>query len=86
MINTTNQYLTKIVPACLADLNKDNGLVDCAQIDKWEDSLKEIIKKMDGGEFNVFLAQMVIKASGQGIVGVDLTGGVAWLKELRENN
>jgi hypothetical protein len=85
LINTTNQYLTKIVPACLAEMHKDDGLVDSAQIEKWELSLKEIIKKMDNNEFNILMAQMVIKASGQGIVGLDLTGGVAWLKELRNS-
>lgn len=73
------------MPACLAEMHKDDGLVDCVQIEKWEVSLKEIIKKMDNSEFNILMAQMVIKASGQGIVGLDLTAGVAWLKELRNS-
>lgn len=85
MINTTNEYLTKIVPVCLAALNKDSGMVEVGQIEKWESSLKEILQKMDTAEFNVFLAQVVIKSSGQQIVGLQLTEGVAWLKELRNS-
>lgn len=80
MIDATNQYLTTIVPAALADLKKDYGLLTGVE---FEVSLKEVVKKMDSTEFNVFLAQVVIKASGKGITGVTLTGGVAWLKELR---
>lgn len=80
-MNIDNQFLTKIVPACLATLGKD-GLV--ASGDEFEVSLREVIKKMDNTEFNVFLAQVVIKASsGQEVVGAQLSAGVVWLKELR---
>lgn len=82
-MNIENQFLTKIVPACLATLGK-SGLV--AGEKEFESSLKEIIIKMDTTEFNIFLAQVVIKASsGQEVVGAQLSAGVAWLKELRAN-
>lgn len=80
MIDTTNQYLTRIVPATLADLNRDYCVADDSH---FETSLKDVLQKMDDSEFNLFLARVVIKASGQGITGFTLTGGVAWLKELK---
>ena len=83
MINEANQYLTKIVPICLAQMNKGSEMIDWSKNSDWEGTLREVLQKMDGGEFNVFLAQVVIKSSGQGITGVTLTEGVAWLKELR---
>ena len=69
------------MPACLATLGKDGLVVDG---DGFEVSLREVIKKMDNTEFNVFLAQVVIKSSsGQETVGIQLSAGIAWLKELR---
>ncbi len=49
-----------------------------------EEGLKKAIKKMDGDEFNLFLAQVVIKASSKQIMGVDLTAQILALKELRK--
>ena len=46
--------------------------------------LKKTIDKMDGDEFNLFLAQVVIKASAKQIMGVDLTAQIMALKELRK--
>ncbi len=72
------------MPACLAGLHGESGLVE-SSVEEWEASLQEVLQKMDETEFNIFLAQVVIKASGQQIVGLQLTEGVAWLKELRKS-
>ena len=46
--------------------------------------LKKVIKKMDDDEFNVFLAQVVIKASSKQIMGVDLTKQIMAIKALKK--
>ncbi len=49
-----------------------------------EMGLRKVIKKMDEDEFNVFLAQIVIKASGKAIMGVDLTKQIEIIRTLRK--
>jgi hypothetical protein len=49
-----------------------------------ETSLKKVIKNMDVDEFNVFLAQVVIKASSKQIMGIDLTKQIMAIKALKK--
>jgi len=49
-----------------------------------ETGLKKVIRKMDDDEFNVFLAQVVIKASSKQIMGIDLTKQIMALKALKK--
>ena len=49
-----------------------------------EMGLKKVVRKMDEDEFNVFLAQVVIKASSKQIMGLDLTKQILAIKALRK--
>lgn len=49
-----------------------------------EMGLRKVINKMDEDEFNVFLAQVVIKASSKAIMGVDLTKEISLIRALRK--
>lgn len=59
------------------------SLTGSSRVAEWEKSIKKAIRKMDEDEFNLFLAQVVIKASSKLIMGVDLTAQVQALRELR---
>jgi len=50
----------------------------------WMSGLKSVVRKMDGDEFNLFLAQVVMTASSKQIMGADLTEQIEALKELRK--
>ena len=72
------------MPACVADFNWGGNFLTLGTEEAWgKSSLKDVLMGLDDDEFNLFLARVVIKASGMGVVGVDLTAKVAWLKELK---
>ena len=72
------------MPACVADFSWGANLLSLETEESWQkSSLPKVLRNLDGDEFNLFLAKMVIKASGMGVVGTDLTEKVAWFKELR---
>jgi hypothetical protein len=50
----------------------------------WKDNLPEKLKQMSGGDFDIMMAQIVIKASGLGVQGEEMTELVNMLTELRE--
>lgn len=72
-----------ILPELVDQFGLERSLVS-SKLSVLEKGLTKIIKKMDVDEFNLFLAQVVIKASSKQIMGVDLTTQVQALKELRK--
>lgn len=60
-----------------------SALTSSSKVAEWEKNIKKAIRKMDDDEFNLFLAQVVIKASSKLIMGVNLTEQIQALKELR---
>jgi hypothetical protein len=50
----------------------------------WEKCLKELVRRMDDEEFNLFMAQVVMEAAGKQIMGVDLTEQIGVIKALRK--
>jgi len=50
----------------------------------WKVSLKTKLKKMDRGEFDLFLAAVVMEAAKKQVMGVDLTEKVEMFRELRK--
>lgn len=72
-----------ILPGLEDQFSLEKGLA-ASKLADLEKGLKRAIKKMDNDEFNLFLAQVVIKASGKQIMGVDLTAQIMALKELRK--
>jgi hypothetical protein len=78
-----DNFWSKVMPACVTDFNWGKDMTGLNSEKAWEKSLKNVLVGLDDGEFNLFLAKVVIKASGAGVVGVDLTSKVTLLKELR---
>lgn len=81
-MKTTGGFLKELMPEVAEKL----GLTKLSAASKatdWEKGIMKAIKKMDGDEFNLFLAQVVMKAASKQIMGVDLTKQIVALKELR---
>jgi len=72
-----------ILPELKDQFDLAGKLTLSSKVAEWERSIKKAIKKMDEDEFNLFLAQVVIKASSKQIMGVDLTAQIHALKDLR---
>ncbi len=73
-----------ILPDLVNQFSLGKDLTATSKIVDWEKCLIKAIKKMDTDEFNLFLAQVVIKASSKQIMGVDLTAQIVALKDLRK--
>lgn len=71
------------MPACVENFSWGSGLSDCATEEEWGKGLKSEVKKMDEGEFDLFLAEVVMLAARKQIMGVDLTEKIEFLKGLR---
>lgn len=78
-----DKFWNQVMPTCVSDFEWGSKLVSLSTEKAWEKSLKGTLSGLDDDEFNLFLAKVVIKASGAGVVGVDLTQKVALLRELR---
>lgn len=73
-----------ILPDLVNQFSLGKDLTAVSKTGDWERCLIKAIKKMDTDEFNLFLAQVVIKASSKQIMGVDLTAQITALKDLRK--
>lgn len=73
-----------ILPDLVEQFSLGKALTATSKTGDWEKGLVKAIKKMDTDEFNLFLAQVVIKASSKQIMGVDLTAQIQALKDLRK--
>lgn len=80
---TNGGFWKQILPELVGEFGLEKTLISKNAGD-WEKNLKKAVKKMDTDEFNLFLAQVVIKASSKQIMGVDLTAQVQALKDLRK--
>ena len=72
-----------VLPGLEEQFSLEKGLA-AKNLSLLEKGLKKTIDKMDNDEFNLFLAQVVIKASAKQIMGVDLTAQIMALKELKK--
>jgi hypothetical protein len=77
-----DKFWTSIVPVCLADAKDGEKLAGLLRSKGLNKSFSQYLKNLDESEFNLFLAKLVIKASGQGVVGVQLTEKIGQLKEM----
>lgn len=73
------------MPACVTDFNWGKDMLTLNSEKAWTKSLSGVLSGLDDDEFNLFLAKVVIKASGAGVVGVDLTEKVGILRGMRES-
>ncbi len=71
------------MPVCVSDFDWGSKCLTLNSVKEWEKTLKLVLVGLDEDEFNLFLAKVVIKASGAGVVGKDLTEKVTLLKDLR---
>lgn len=77
-------FWNKVIPDCVAGMSWGEGCSDVEGVGAWKKTLKERLCDLDEEELDLFLAQIVIKASGKGVVGKDLTGAVEMLKKWRK--
>ena len=84
MMKGNGSFWKQVLPSLLEQFKLTGDLTGSTKVADWEKSIKKAIKKMDNDEFNLFLAQVVIKASSKQIMGVDLTAQIQSLKELRK--
>ncbi len=77
-------FWKQILPDLVSQFSLGKDLTATSRVGDWEKCLIKAIKKMDTDEFNLFLAQVVIKASSKQIMGVDLTAQITALKDLRK--
>lgn len=71
------------MPSLAVKSNWGKDLAGVCERKGWEKSLRRVVKEMDGEEFNLFLAQVVMEASARQIMGVDLTRRIEILRGLR---
>lgn len=71
------------MPSLATKFEWGKDLCGISKSEQWEKGLKSVIKEMDGDEFNLFLAQVVMAAASKQIMGVDLTEKIQFLKSLR---
>ena len=72
-----------VLPGLEEQFGLEKGLA-AKNLSTLEKGLKKTIDKMDNDEFNLLMAQVVIKASAKQIMGVDLTAQIVALRELRK--
>ena len=72
-----------VLPGLEEQFGLEKGLAT-KNLSTLEKGLKKTIDKMDNDEFNLLMAQVVIKASAKQIMGVDLTAQIVALRELRK--
>lgn len=71
------------MPDCVSGLSWGKELGNIEGEEEWKKTLESNLCELDEEEFDVFLAQLVIKASGKGVVGKDLTGTIELMREWR---
>ena len=81
-LKPADRFWNEVVPQCAKNFKWGENLVTSSKIEL-QKSLKSVVKNLDEAEFDVFTAQLVIKASGMGVVGAELTEIVTWFQELR---
>ena len=81
-VKPAERFWNEIVPECAKSFKWGENLAVGSKTEL-QKSLKSVVKNLDEAEFDVFTAQLVIKASGMGVVGAELTEIVTWFQGLR---
>ncbi|MBU1071358.1 hypothetical protein KKG65_03005 [Patescibacteria group bacterium] len=79
-----NIFWNKAMPVAVADYDWSEEYSKIRTQKGWKAFLQRKIKKMDRGEFDLFLAAVVMEAAKKQIMGVDLTEKVEMFRELRK--
>lgn len=79
-----NGFWTEVMPGLAARFCWEKDFLVKFERDGWEKCLKNVVKRMDDEEFNLFMAQVVMEAAGKQIMGVNLTEQIEVIKALRK--
>jgi hypothetical protein len=79
-----NGFWTEIMPGLATKFCWEKSFLVKFEKEGWEKCLKELVRRMDDEEFNLFMAQVVMEAAGKQIMGVDLTEQIGVIKALRK--
>lgn len=71
------------MPECVSKYPWAGEFTAKMSIKKWQDGIKAKVQAMDENEFDLFLASVVMQASRDQMMGVNLTEKVAFLRDLR---
>lgn len=78
-----NRIWNQVLPQCIGSFSWGEGLALFKTAEAWRRPLGEALKGLDEEEFKIFLAKLVITASGKGVVGAELTEAIRVLREWR---
>lgn len=81
-----DKFFKTIVPGCFEATEKNQKMIGLLRSKGIEKSFIQMLRDLDESEFKILLAKVVISASGQGVVGADLTEKIAFLNELRSGS
>ncbi|KKS93138.1 MAG: hypothetical protein UW68_C0021G0011 [Candidatus Collierbacteria bacterium GW2011_GWB1_44_6] len=76
-------FWTKIMPECVSKYPWGGEFTAKMSLKKFQEGIKAKIKAMDENEFDLFLAAVVMQASRDQMMGVNLTEKVGFLRGLR---
>ncbi len=76
-------FWTKIIPECVSKYPWAGEFTAKMSVKKWQEGIKAKVQVMDENEFDLFLAAVVMQASRDQMMGVDLTEKIAFLRNLR---
>lgn len=82
-LKLADKFWGEVVPGCVGGFEWGAGFEKLRGRVLVQNSLEEVLKGLDEAEFDLFTAQLVIKASGMGIVGTELTEIIGWFREVR---
>lgn len=77
-------FWTAVMPGLAAHFCWEDSVLAKFEKDGWEKCLKGVIKGMDDEEFNLLMAQIVMRAAAKQIMGVDLTAQIDAVKAMRK--
>ena len=76
-------FWTKIMPECVSKYPWAGEFTAKMSLKKFQEVVKAKIKAMDENEFDLFLAAVVMQASRDQMMGVNLTEKIGFLRGLR---
>lgn len=82
-MNKNEEFWTNVMTVCVSEFSWGEEALKQVKAKNWQKTFASFVKDMDEAEFKVFLAKVVIEASGQGVVGTDLTDHINTLRDLR---
>jgi len=77
-------FWSKVMPACVASYSWGGEFAAEMSEEKWQKGLKSKVQAMDDGEFDLFLASVVMISAKEQMMGVGLTEKITFFRSLRK--